>query len=72
LKKGRFVNPERWRQIEELYHAAQADPAVVEKADPELRREVESLLAHQGPPLDRPALECCSILGWRNRSRMKP
>ena len=42
--------PERWRQIEELYHAAQKDRAVLANADPELRREVESLLAQEEAP----------------------
>jgi eukaryotic-like serine/threonine-protein kinase len=42
--------PERWQQIEVLYQAAR-DPAqrkrVLSTADPELRREVESLLAQE-------------------------
>jgi serine/threonine protein kinase len=56
------MTPERWRQIEELYHAAQerapADrAAVLAQADPELRREVEALLAQDasGKILDRAA-----------------
>jgi hypothetical protein len=41
---------QRWHQIEELYHAArECDPAerdaLLARADPDLRREVESLLA---------------------------
>jgi serine/threonine protein kinase len=54
------VNEERWRQIEELYHAAREDRAVLDKADPELRRKVEALLeqdASGGKILDRPAWE---------------
>ena len=45
------MTPSRWQQIEELYHAA------LECADPELRREVESLLAQESgaTPLDRHA-----------------
>ena len=44
------MNPERWRQVEELYHAArECGPdrraALLSPADPEVRREVESLLA---------------------------
>jgi Tol biopolymer transport system component len=39
------MTPERFRQIEDLYHAAREDRAVLAKADPDLRREVESLLA---------------------------
>jgi formylglycine-generating enzyme required for sulfatase activity/dienelactone hydrolase len=50
------VNADRWKQIEDCYHAAMERP-VPERAafltqacanDPELRREVESLLAHEG------------------------
>jgi eukaryotic-like serine/threonine-protein kinase len=47
------VTPERWKQIEDLYHRAQAQPqadrvaflAQVCGSDEALRREVESLLA---------------------------
>src|ERR1700722_17812823 len=39
------MTPERVRQIEDLYHAAREDRGVLAKADPDLRREVESLLA---------------------------
>jgi Tol biopolymer transport system component/predicted Ser/Thr protein kinase len=48
-----------WQQIEELYHAAREDRAALDKADPELRREVESLLAQEKGVdfLDSPALE---------------
>ena len=57
------MTPERWRQIEELYHAVRerglADRAVLlAQADSELRREVEALLAQDasgGKILDRPA-----------------
>jgi hypothetical protein len=50
---------DRWQQIEELYHAAREDRTVLEKADPELRREVESLLAQEKGAgfLESPALE---------------
>ena len=61
------MDPERWRQVEEVYHAAlefepKARAAFLETAcegDQELRREVESLIA-QGDsdsrgPIDRPA-----------------
>src|SRR4051812_27864559 len=57
------MTPDRLRQIEELYHAIQeataADrAALLARADPQLRREVESLL--QQPPggeiLDRQAI----------------
>ena len=56
------MNSERVRQIEELYHAArectaEERAALLAQADPELRREVESLLMEQagGDLLDRPA-----------------
>jgi hypothetical protein len=42
------MTPERFRQVEKLYHAAQEDRRVLDGADPELRREVESLLAQDG------------------------
>src|SRR5215472_14722602 len=57
------MNPERLRQIEELYHAAREGTpeeraALLAQADPELRREVESLLSERagGEFLDRPAI----------------
>jgi serine/threonine protein kinase len=60
------VNPERLRQVEELYHSArELEPgqrsaflAGACRGDPELRREVESLLAQnpaRGGILDHPA-----------------
>jgi serine/threonine protein kinase/TolB-like protein/Tfp pilus assembly protein PilF len=62
------MEPERWRQIEALYHAVLERPeaeraALLEQAcagDPALRGEVESLLAYQKPAekfLEAPALE---------------
>jgi len=53
------MNEERFRQIEELYHAAREDRAVLDQADPELRGKVEALLAQDsgGKILDRPAWE---------------
>jgi serine/threonine protein kinase/Tfp pilus assembly protein PilF len=56
------MTPERIQQIEELYHEARtksaAERAVLfAKADPELRREVESLLAERNSDfLERPGL----------------
>ena len=52
------MNPERWRQIETLYHSArQHGVAVLDGTDPDLRREVEALLAQDvsGKLLDLPA-----------------
>src|ERR1700686_3052908 len=65
------MTPSRWQQVEELYHAAlECEPseraAFLARADPELRREVESLLAQESgaTPLDHPAWEgAASILG---------
>ena len=65
------MTPSRWQQIEELYHAAlECEPgeraAFLARADPELRREVESLLAQESgaTPLDHPAWEgAASLLG---------
>ena len=62
------MTPERWEQVERLYHAALAqDPAGRERflenacgGDEELRREVESLLAeeaHAGNFIESPAIE---------------
>ena len=57
------MTPARVRQIEELYHAAREGTAeeraaLLAQADPELRREVESLLIEPagGEFLDRPAI----------------
>ncbi len=39
------MTPERWRQIEELYHAAQEQGrGVLATIDPDVRTEVERLL----------------------------
>src|SRR4051812_45594009 len=59
------MTPERWEQIEKLYHAARDQgPAVLEGTDPELRSEVEKLLAHDstGQVLDRPASDLLAEL----------
>jgi serine/threonine protein kinase len=56
------MSPERLREIQELFHAArEAAPenraALLATADPEVGREVESLLAQRADPLaNRPAL----------------
>jgi eukaryotic-like serine/threonine-protein kinase len=58
------MTPERFRQIEELYHAARERTAderaeLLARTDPELRREVESLLAERtgGEFLEGPAVQ---------------
>jgi tetratricopeptide (TPR) repeat protein len=56
------MTPERFHQVEALFHAARAKTAeeravLLAGADPDIRREVESLLAQRGGEfLDRPAL----------------
>src|SRR5690348_3674623 len=57
------MTPERFQQIEDLYHAtregtAEERAALLAQADPELRCEVESLLIEPagGDFLDRPAI----------------
>jgi hypothetical protein len=61
------MTPDQFRQIEELYLAARARSpedraALLARADPELRREVESLLAQPSGEglLDRPAIQAVS------------
>src|ERR1700759_2834249 len=58
------MTPERFRQIEELYHAAregtsQERAALLARTDPDLRREVELLLRVQsgGEFLNQPAVQ---------------
>ena len=56
------MTPERFQQIEELYHAALARKpeersTLLDRADPEVRREVELMLTQEGSLLDRPAWE---------------
>ena len=51
------MSPERWRQVEELYHAVREHgPATLANAEPDVRREVEELLAQSSGDhvLDRP------------------
>ncbi len=63
-KQERMTTPERFQQIEELFHAArertaEERAALLAQAEPELRHEVESLLAQADPDgfLDRPAIQ---------------
>src|SRR3979411_353941 len=58
------MTPQRFQQIEELYHAAREGnaeerAALLAQTDPELRREIESLLEQRtgGEFLDRPAIQ---------------
>jgi tetratricopeptide (TPR) repeat protein len=57
------MTPDRLRQVEGLFHAVRESSAeeragLLAEADPELRREVESLLAQRGCEfLDRPAVQ---------------
>ena len=54
------MTPQRWREIEELYHAAhERGIGVLADTDPQIRREVEKLLAEDAAEriFDRPAGE---------------
>jgi predicted esterase len=69
------MTPERWREIERLYHSAREHgPGVLAETDPELRREVERLLAADGSGfiLDRPVDELVDTTppdpGWVGRT----
>jgi eukaryotic-like serine/threonine-protein kinase len=59
------LSTQRWRQIEELYHSAcEHGVAVLDGVDPEIRGEVEKLLAHNsqsgGKLLDQRAVDLIS------------
>jgi hypothetical protein len=58
------MDSQRWQRIEDLYNAVLAAPeertALLDRADPDARREVEQMLAQKGSLLDRPA--------WQNLS----
>ena len=52
--RGNALNSQRWQQIEELYHSArERGEAVLTGADPEIRREVERLLAQDSESGDK-------------------
>jgi tetratricopeptide (TPR) repeat protein/predicted Ser/Thr protein kinase len=68
MTPDRFQQMDRFGEIEELYHAARDATAeeravLLARADPELRREVESLLAQPGGDafLARPAWESAGL-----------
>ncbi len=69
------MTPDRLRQIEELYHSARESSAgrraaLLAQADPELRREVESLLARQDKSL--PALDVRTMTVMQPATRLGP
>ena len=69
------MTPDRIRQIEELYHSVRESSAdgrfaLLAQADPELRREVESLLARQNESL--PPLEVSTIIQVQSGARLGP
>lgn len=77
------MSPERWKQVEELFHAALAQEpaqrstfiASASNGDEELRREVERLLAQNGSldeRLERPAWEGASISSESTVHRLSP
>ncbi len=69
------MTPDRWHQIEALYHAArERGSAILSDADPDLRREVERLLAQnsENEILDRPAEELLHELPGAGTTRAQP
>jgi eukaryotic-like serine/threonine-protein kinase len=69
------MTPDRLRQIEELYHSARGSSgdrraALLTGADPELRREVESLLA--GEDEDLPSLDVHTMTMMESGTRLGP
>ena len=70
------MTPDRWRQIEELYHAVRESPAerhdaLLAAADPDLRSEVESLL-RAGQDKTLPALDVPVMAGIQPGTRLGP
>ena len=60
--RGLNMDIKRLEQIEAIYYAAQSCESqeradLLDQADPEVKREVELLLAQDGSWLDRPAWE---------------
>ncbi len=80
------MSPERFQQVERLYHAAreattEQRAALLAQTDPQLRREIESLLEQRsgGELLDRPAilnapelLEDCTVTAAVTGSHLGP
>ncbi len=69
------MTPDRWRQVEDLYHSAREQGVgVLAETDPELRREVERLLAQDsdGKILDRPLLELLEELAETEQAPAGP
>ncbi len=69
------MTPDRLRQIEDLYNAAreataQERAALLANADPELRSEVESLLARQDESL--PTLDARTLTAMQSGARLGP
>ena len=69
------MTPDRVRQIAELYHSVRESPAdrraaLLAQADPELRREVESLLARQDEGL--PTLDALTMTVLHSGTRLGP
>jgi len=69
------MTPDRLRQIAELYHSVRESPAdrrgaLLAQADPELRSEVESLLARQDDSL--PTLDPLTVTALHSDTRLGP
>src|SRR5271155_295520 len=61
------MDSKRFEQIEKLYDAvagctSEERSAMLDQADPEVRREVELMLAQEGSALDRPAWDRAASL----------
>ena len=68
------MTPDRVRQIAELYQTIRESPAsqcaaLLAQADPELRSEVESLLAHQNEIL--PTLDPLTVTAMESQARRR-
>jgi len=69
------MTPDLLRQIEDLYHSARESlperrATLLAQADPEIRREVESLLARHNESL--PSLDVCTMTIMQSGARLGP
>jgi len=70
------MTPERWQQIEALFQAVRDNPAMSETllkaVDPELRREVEQLLARPADPSGDTTLAMTAVKAADGKGRFGP
>jgi serine/threonine protein kinase len=71
-KGAEEMTPERYQQVTALFHAARENRAALDGADPELRREVESLLEHDGASLPSYIADLTQLLPKRYRPSNQP